>query len=184
MNIYAIFTGDPDNTSTTWLEINHDASSLNEKHFNEGKDITNGEFTFNVFQGTQWTNGIGTTGNSDIVNQQILELLQSKDITGLDSLPIKIIDGDGIRNDYYIIRASSECGPIDKSQTKRVPSKINPSFMKRMGFGLDTTTIKSDIFRPSGTTMLLCNEKVKSIIEEHEPKISGIKFLSIKEFPM
>lgn len=182
MKLYALYTGDPDDTSKIWLALDKDKSKLNERHFKKGEPVIGKEVVFTIYQGSIWMDGTGSTGASKIINDRVLTALIDSGITGLESYPVTTLDGKSKRQDYHLIRAAAECDPIDKSQAKIKPSPINPGVMIKVGFGIDTSCITTDIIRPQGTTMLLCNEKVKDVIEALEPEVTGVRFQPIEEF--
>ncbi len=184
--MYAISLGKTDDDKGIWLEYDNKNDEFDEHEF-----ITIGQkypenILFKVYSGYKFTDTTSSTGLSNIIRSRVFDILIDKGLTGLERHPIEIYNKkDGSYNkEYDLVRSTEVCSPIDRSVARTLPHPDNNAVQIRLGFGIDMNTVKTDFVRPDKTTMLLCNEKVKDILEAITPPVTGIKFLHISDYPV
>jgi hypothetical protein len=181
--MFCISLGDPDDNSKVWLELKDEKLDFNERKYKKCEVDFIESAVYKVMKGSQFLDCTSTTGAAYIVHRRVVDALCSNGVSGFDSNPIEIfIKNKSLCNkDYCIMRSIEVCSRIDKSVSRKVPCSTHPNVIDEIGFGLDMNTVNTDFVRPDKSTMLLCNQKVKGIIEGINPPVTGINFTHISE---
>lgn len=184
--MYAIHLGTPDDDNKVWLKLIEGDSDFSESKYTKLALDPNSVPKYNVMKGKEILDATGTSGGGKVIHQRIIDAIYDHGLTGLEShaVSIKMPKDNIILSDFNLVRSTQVCSAIDKSTARKVQSPINPRVMKKIGFSLDMTTVSTDFVRPDRTTMLLCNQKAKEVIESISPSISGIRFTPIEDYPL
>ncbi len=179
--MFVIDAGDSSNKNDCWLTLKGECDSFSEKEYILGTSNYPGNVVYEIMHGEKINDVMGTSGLSYIFSDRVISALINHNCTGFEYHPIIIESKNGLIKNYFVVRTLDVCSAIDKTVAKLVPSNLNPEYMTKIGFGIDESSIKSDITMPLGTSYMLCNSKVKDMISNLSPKCEGIKFVPITE---
>lgn len=103
-----------------------------------------------------------------IISSKLIDLLINNNITGWKTFEVELERKD---LKYFGFLVTGESGAVIRETT--------PGHYK--GISIDMSIWDgSDIFRPQGSGLMICNEKVKEVFERN--KITNMGFLDIREF--
>jgi len=119
-----------------------------------------------------------------LISERVANLLKENNITGWDTYDVAFFGKKGPIDGYFGLTVAGRIGPFKKDRVivKKMPPRLPgaPEYYARFGMYLDESQWDgSDICTTKGTLCRFCNEKVKSLFEEHD--ITNISLTRVED---
>jgi hypothetical protein len=157
-----------DYRSVIHLQLSDD--SIKSKEYKFGNKPLPNLLEYTVYSGSKLCDSIGTIEGMELISEKFKKILTDGMVTGLSFCEATITKKDGslLSDKYYVVISDFEGPSMDFSRNRNVALSDNE------------LNVDSDIFRPKNTSMKICNERVKGIIERSQinDKIYSIRSIN------
>jgi len=187
-NLYTIDTGDTDNRSSWWTDIEYDPQVYKPIDFLRGDNNSVQEATFVDLKGRKKVvDGVSCSLGLSIMSDKVIQILNDHQFKGWRAIPI-LLDKKGQKiSGFHCFQVLSECRPLNTSETYQteIDWPFSPTGKRRItkGYSVELDECDgSDFYIPEGSRFVLCTQRVFEALSD--AKLVDIRLRKLSDIPV